>query len=394
MVRRSRSLVPVRDVGYLNPRNLAVVAGLGAAGAYSAGRSIRRRLDDLGRAVRIGRFARSASASRADDRMAAAPRPRGIVLPDGTNKGGFKVKSKTSRKPGGKVTLAKRVKALEKAKVPKSHKVVDRHDCFSLVGTLNGERWYNVPMIEHSKIETDLASIKALGGTTVDMTDSKDNTSVKCVNPYMKFWMKNGMTSNCIVEYCFFICKDDDNESPIQVMRDDAIDRGLTVAAAISAPFAKTATASEIPQQIVLTGSERGTIQWSCKAMGPKWKQLGKVARVRIGPGDDMVITNTVKTFNYKPERLDEEAFSYLANYDVMLVIRATGDLVHDTTNKQKVGTGGWQLDCIRHTKMHYELQNGLGKNDRVITSNIENTGIATPVHVDNVASAVENDAN
>jgi hypothetical protein len=303
----------------------------------------------------------------------------------------MKRKKRRSRK---KKFSAKREIAIIKRRMPKWSKKTFR-DFKTIVlpsNSPNLHKIYSIKCFDKVILEDYVKNLTKVDAATV-ADYSTENSSVKMSNFY-KLMLKNNMTSNCNLHYAFFVCKDDDNESPTDSIREELVDRGYTGLPGVTALTVATATTSEIPEQLSLGATSPFHVPvFGNKALLRNWAIQGKVQGAVLGPGDSTSLIWSRKSYTYEQEYKDQEnAFEHIKGMSVFLVIAVYGDLAHDQTNFQVVGRGQVQLDCEEHRQTTVRYYNPKGLDEVAYTDTLTNTNFGTPVHADNFASAMEID--
>lgn len=335
-------------------------------------------------------------------RVSRAKRPRrrpakGVALKiDGTTAGTAVLPNKKKRRTKKKKKFnAKKEIAKVRRLIPKTSTKTFRDFKTIVLQAIspNEHTIYDITCFNKGDYDGYAADLTKVDTNTVaDYTTS--NTSLK-MSQYYKLMMKNNMTSNAELSYAFFICKDDDNESPIQSIREELTDRGYIGLPTVTSLTGATATSSEKPLRLV---NGAGTTPYHIPVFGGgalrrNWRMVGHVKSAVVGPGDTIDLVWARKNFTYKPEVLDQEAsFSYISNYSVRLVISIKGSLGHDATNPDLVGRSGYQFDCEEQKQVMVRYSNPKGLHEVEYTDTLTNVNFTDPKHADNHASKVESD--
>ena len=254
----------------------------------------------------------------------------------------------------------------------------------------NAHGLYDIEVFKPNDFEGYLQSLtKVDADTAADYTTS--NSSVK-FNLFYKLTCKNNMTSNAIVKYSFLLCKDDDSEDPIDDVLEELADRGYTGLPTTGGPTDATAIASYCPKRCRFGATTPYHVPvFSGINLTRKWKVLG-VKNVTLGPGDSFDMIYSKNNFLYKPELLDNEAFSNLKGISVRLLVSIHGDLAHDATNHLLVGRGDAQLDAEECRVATAVYGNPKGLKEVEYSDTLTDTNFTSAVHADNFASAIEVD--
>ena len=321
-----------------------------------------------------------------------------IVRMDGVTGGKYLV-GRSRRRRRRKKSLKQKVAEVRKMIPPKSYKTFRdfrtmsvKAGSNSLTPSTNNHAIYDISCFGPSDYEGYISNLtKVDDNTTADY--SLSNTAVK-MNLFYKLTCKNNMTSNAILKYSFLLCKDDDQENPLDDLLEELADRGYTGLPTTAGPTAATVTKSFVPYRTAFGATSPYHVPvFSGVNLRTKWKVLG-VKSVRIGPGDTIDMVYKRNNFMYKPERLDNENFSNLKGYSVRLMISIHGDIAHDSTNHLLIGRGDAQLDCeeCKIAKLQYSNPKALKEVEYTDTLTDEN--FTTAVHADNRQSAIEQDQN
>lgn len=321
--------------------------------------------------------------------------PSVAVKVDGVSSGYERVgKSKKRKKKSKKFNAKKEIAAVKKLIPKKSYKHFRDFKTMVLSAySPNSHSIYDIEVFSKGVLQGYAQNL-----TLVDSSGTADydasNTSLK-YNLYYKLMMKNNMTANNRIMYAFYICKDDDDESPIDCIREELVDRGYTGLASVTAKTAASSTASEIPRRMDNGSTTPFHIPiFGAALLHKKWRQVGKVKQATIGPGDTLDIVWSRRNFTFKPEYLDQEgARTYLQNYDVRLVISVMGQLAHDSANTRLVGRSGFQYDCEEQKQCTVMYGNPKALNEVEYSDTLTNVNYTGPVHADNQVSAIETDS-
>lgn len=329
-----------------------------------------------------------------------APRPRSAVGRQNLRRGGvtktITTRKKRKRKPKSRLQkLEKRVAKMKGATPKWSHKTFYEHRFLTMRSPgyeANRRGIFCVEALTTEALENVIQNLTQVDSSaTADY--STENTSVK-IDRYYKLKIAAGSDSNLYIKYAFFKAVDDDNETVLQGVREDLLDRGYTGVAGINPPLLPdrtTTTVSDrrchVPQAMypgATTPYFFGVFGRSNVAR--KWKQLGKVKSATIGPGDTFHCIHSDKV-TYKPEITDQEGQTYHKNWDVQLIIEVSGALGHDSTSTGLVGFSSWQMDASENTKHTATYFNPKGLREIDYTDEVDNTNITTIITADNNVS-------
>lgn len=318
-------------------------------------------------------------------RAKRATNTSGKIRSDGVLSTGSLQKKTKKKRRVKKTTIASRVKALEKNAPQFSFKE------FSYVipvtqstGTTNRRIMSESILLDRARIE---GFINNLGG--VDFT--VDNSSVKLSNIYLEMFLVNQTTANVQLRYKWYMCKDDDNESVLDNMREGLIDRGLGFTNTVTTKVASSAVTAEVPRNLALDEAEMEFPMYSVREVDRKWTGLSGVTKAMLGPGDSVNIVKTLKQIVYRPEDHDNEPFTYMKGYNVHLVWDIVGALGHNTvTNTNLVVHTGYRMDGKMKAKLNVKFADERGLREKEITSEFTRLNANLPIHADNKQSALE----
>lgn len=313
---------------------------------------------------------------------------------DGSSTRTATMKTKKSRGKRRKLSLKQEVSKLKKNLPKFSTKTFRDFKTIALTNFVpNEHRVFSIVCFNKTILEDYVKNLTLVdSAATADY--STENTQVKMSN-YYKLMVKNNRTSNAFISYAFYVCKDDDNESPADSLREELVDRGYTGLPTVSPAVGATATASETPERLVFGQgiTPYHVPPFSGGALNRNWKIQGKVKTARIGPGDTLDLVWSRSDYIYKQEMKDQEnAFAHIKGMSVYLLMSTHGDLTHDQVNTSLVGRGSIQLDCEEHRQTVCRYANPKGLRQVEYTDTLTNTNFNTPVHADNMASAMEID--
>lgn len=342
----------------------------------------------------VGAAARRFFKGKRAKRRKRNPKPKGsgVVMRDGTTSGSFTIpkKKKSKRKSGKRKKSVKTQLKEVRRLIPKKSYLTTRlfEPICMATNSVNTRKIFNVRVWNKTDYAGWVSSLAAQD--TANRSDYTSTNSNIQMSQYFKLCLKNAKTSNVKFSYAFYVCKDDDNENPVQEIREELVDRGYLNAGTIVGEAAATATQSLLPGHLNFTSPD--DLHAPCfvgGALARNWKKIGKVKSATISPGSSAEIKYSRK-ITYVKEAFDQDAsFNHLRKYDVYLVIDCMGEIAHDNTNKLKVGYASWQLDCVRQQQVLVTYANARGLREVNYSDNIENTGFTTPVVADNFASEI-----
>lgn len=309
-----------------------------------------------------------------------------IIKKDGKTRERVPQKKRRVRK---KKSLQQKVSEVRKLIPPKSKKTF--RDFKTMVmdpsGTPNRQFVYSIDMVTPTQLETYLQNLTAVD-TSATVDYSAANSSVD-ISLYYKLMVKNGSTGNATIKYCFYKCKDNSGSCPLDEMVDDLTERGYT-APTVSASTAAGATNSFVPKRADFRGTVNfHSVNFTGNAVDRHWEAIGGVKTCVMQPGDECDIIHSCKV-RYKPEILDNNAFTYLSGYSYVCMLSVHGDICHDQTNFLLVGRGLWHLDCEEQKQGTVTYANPKGLREISYSDTLTNTNFTVPVSADNQVSAIE----
>lgn len=381
--------VPAR-FGYYSPAAAAGYA-VAAKGIYEGGKSL---MGFFRKTKKRKRYTPMAQPRRAISRGRRIGSRAGVVLPQGTRQGAYKIAGRRVKRRRKK-SIRDVITTIKRNMPKQSHKTVHRQQFYVMdSGSANTKGVFNIPLARSNEYETDIATLTKIDSNTQDLDFTSSNTKIK-IDTFVFMNLKNNNTANCSVKYAFYKCIDDDNESPLKEIVDVNADRGYTFGPTIDDAKSPTATSSTIPEKFILDATvDAWHAPIHSSLNGRKWKQLGKVVTASIGPGDSLGIKWSRNNFVYKPEVFDREPFGVMKNMDVNCIIVVKGDLGHDVSNKNKIGYSPWHIDMDYKRTEKYTYPNPKGLDEHSYTSEITDTGITDIKMADDVQSAMESAAD
>lgn len=289
------------------------------------------------------------------------------------------VKNGKSRK--GKMTLKKRVQALEKRakKIPVSvYKFVNVRP-YSLSTEAQESRGSTSVRNQHGKIIYNLSGfwtqdqIKTKILSSIPKTDDNNNPSVSTdlnrnhyVKRHMNILVKNTGRMSVEIKFVRYRCKEFHSGGILPEMQNYAQDRRMV--SGIYEPFLTAvstagAEASYVPPRIVYTGGSAydETFQWVTKT--DHFKTVGKIGSTILQPGD---FFNLYDTHNgvYRSEEGDREGEGIESAFNSYgYVIQVTGTLATDNTNLDHVGRSDFEVSLLVKDHLTMSYANDLGHN-------------------------------
>lgn len=281
-----------------------------------------------------------------------------------------KATSKRKRGRGSKVSLKKRISALEKDKDPQSYYTNHRVVPYKLkmsAGQSQEKGIYWIPGVSTLDINSDLASVDFPSGS-VDMTFVNTQVRTSC---HTQIIMKNAGLGSVIIKYVELHCDDSTNVTPINELKTAAIARGITFANLTQAAVAASSTSAALPlrQHLNATEAHYEILSKSYNSgAASHWKNKGPVKTMVLNPGDRFSIYAGKKQFRYEPEEKTLGGQTYIKSYDYGVLIQSIGEIAHDVASDVKIGRDDYFLDCIKYDTVTYKIDNGLGL--RVVSNN------------------------
>lgn len=315
------------------------------------------------------------------------------VKSDGVSykRGSFKVSKRRKRR---KKSLKKQIAQVRRLIPKQSTKTFRDFKTMTLGTSLNNENIvWDIECFSKDILDNYAANLELVDSNGVaDYTAA--NTSMKMSN-YYSIMLKNNSTTNVNISYAFFVCKDDDNEGPVDSIVEELVDRGYSFTNAVAGPTAATATSSERPRRLELVAGEFHYPLFGGGALRRNWAIHGKVKKATIGPGDSFKPTWSRKNYTYKPEITDQEGgFTHIKGMSVRLVMSMSGDMAHDSSNKGLVGYGAFRVDAEQQRQTTVKYPNPKALRQVVYTDTLSNVNFTTPVHADDKVSGLEQAAS
>lgn len=304
-----------------------------------------------------------------------------------------KKKKKGKSKAVGK-SLTKRISALEKNRPKVSTNTWEAITFFKTPkAPISTGRMFILDGINVGHIENAIDSLGGLSTTNY----TSENTSIDVSSRYVRFRMKNAITGNVKLQCFWAQCVDPTSSSYLEDWAQAIAKRYSVAALSVSAAAGETATTSRFPERVVLTNNQiiypiSEGVKGKSFSTGANWKQLSQVYTYTLGPGDTDIETLTMPRLTYRPENRDKALNPTNMPGDTVLVCKLVGDIAHDNVNKDKVGYGSHALDVEVLRRLTVRYSDGKGLRQIENGSDINAVGFTTPVHADNMASAVEQD--
>lgn len=257
---------------------------------------------------------------------------------------------------------------------------------------------YSIDVFTKGDLDSYASTLTSVDdNTTADYTTS--NTSLK-MDRYYKLHMKNGVTGNVQISYCFYVAKETDAAGPLTRIKEELDDRGYNNVPTPNPAETANATRSERPPWLSLNGGIAEPLKQpfhapifggsSLNSAYRPWKK--GVCTATIGPGATTDLVWSQRGFTYKQEKLDQESDqAKVKGYTVKLLIRLQGDLCHDQTNTRLVGYGLYQIDAEEQKQCKVTYPNPKGLNEVDYSNTLSNEpNFSVPVAADNQVSAIE----
>lgn len=388
-----------------NLRDITTVAGVGAGlggamyfrrpktrSAGTVATRARRRANNLAflAALKVARRGLKRPAPRK-----IQPRISNVVKNDGTSSHVYLMKRKKPRRGRKKKSVREQLKSVKRLIPKMSTKTFRDFKFLCLPSVFNTHTVYLIKVLDKTILENYAKSLtKVDAATTADY--SLENTSIKMSN-YYRLMVKNNRTSNAIFSYAFYVCKDDDNEDPLDCLLEELGDRGYTsLPSKDGVTPGVIGTNSEVPDKLRFTASNPYHVPaFSGGAINRNWAIQGSVRKATMGPGDTTDLVWSRNNYTYKQEHKDQEnAFAHIKGMSVFLVISIQGDLMHEGgTLTSLVGRGAYQFDCEQQLQTVVRYANPKGLHEVSYSDTVDDTGFVTPVHADNMISDMEQDA-
>lgn len=300
---------------------------------------------------------------------------------------------KKKRKISRMVKLEKRVRLLNKLKTPDSKYTSTIQEFIKLRSSGDNESaMYEIPAFEFGVFEDAMSAIEYPSGN-VDLP-AKD-VSVKIKDIHASFKARNAKTGVVSLKWAWYLCRDDSSGTCLSRIQQEWADRGLG-AWTIRAKVDTSITAATLPSKIHTIGTVNrlNNVFFSAPTLLRYWKQIGKVQSIRLNPGDEVNMRQSMKDMLYLPERQDNAGVAHIRGYTLHLVIKVDGLMGHLAgAFESAVGYSSHGLDCNLITTQTLSVDNGLGlkKNLQSFPTNTV-TMLATvdaPVHAEKEAGEV-----
>lgn len=316
-----------------------------------------------------------------------------IVKRGGVSKARVKTaRSKPRKKRVSKLKkLEKRVKKLSVTQPPKNVAFYQNGTFIKLVGSSEtaGGKFFEIVMCEKSLLDNPLNDLP-FGITDTDFTSVNSELLIR--NYFSELELVNAVTANMHLEYMFVKSKGEPTDHYLNALDRYLDDRGDGLANTVVAATAATATTSVVPTRITLKPHEifvpitGGFLEPTCE-----YKQVGKVHKMTLGPGDHHRMKWSAKNMIYKQEKVNGGT-TYTSNYTVHLVVKIYGDLAHDVTNTGFVTRMDPSADCFRRQQFEVVYFGGSGiktiERETTMDTN-QDTAVSQAVQADNYQSGV-----
>lgn len=271
------------------------------------------------------------------------------------------IKSSRAKRRRGPKTLKKRIKALEKGKLPNStYTETFKHDIKMIVAD-NNKTVFWVSAMNHLEVEQTIDAVAYPTGTA-NLTTATHNNSTK-IDVFSTLELTCSALHAAKVRVCRLKAKDNSSVTPTGQLNRHLVDRAYGTYFNLNTPTAPTANTSLIPERVVQNEPvvNHKVLSECWTAPAGTWEQIGKVESFNLNPGDKTVL-KFARNFIYKPEVHDQKPSDlYLKNYDAGFVVEVQGELGHGTVDINKVGYCATSIDAMLNTKYKATVQNGGG---------------------------------
>lgn len=293
---------------------------------------------------------------------------------------------KPRKKPVSKLKkLEKKVKKLSVTQPPKNVAFYQNGTFLKLSASSEtaGGKFFELIMCSKDLLDNPMDDLP-FGITDTDFTTVNSELLIR--NYFSELELVNAVTANMHIEYMFVKSKGEPVDLYLNGLDRYCDDRGDGFANPVVAATSATPTTSAIPARITMKPHEifvpitAGFLEPTCE-----YKQVGKVHKLTLGPGDHHKMKWTAKNLIYKQEQVNGGT-TYTNNYSVHLVIKIYGDLAHDVTNTQFVTRMDPSADCFRRQQFEVVYYGGSG------TKTIERETGMDANHATAVSQAVQAD--
>lgn len=330
-------------------------------------------------AYKIGKAAYKLYKGKKDEKK--APGSAGVQYVNTQSTGGRYVKSNKRKRKMPKKTLKKRVKALEKNKLPAS-KYSYNFERPMVINCIQNNSQYNaIPVVQNNILETLMINVEYPNGV---VTLTGKNTEIK-YTVYCNIKVVNATIHKCKMRIGFFKCSEDTSKLILQEAKDYALDRNITLPNAVTAEVPASAAASYVPQALRMQDAQRmyKIMSYIDQSPSSNYKQVGKIEYLTLAPGDETSFKKVASGI-YKPEHKDVAATTEVKGVDEFCVIYTEGEISHSDQGARTnvVGTTAQRLDLIVQYKYEITVQNGLGMKKHTIVQDGNYTGFTTDIMV------------
>lgn len=338
------------------------------------------------------------------------PRKRGksrmTYRPNGDTEGERKRTRRFKRRRKRKPTLKMKVAKLQKrvGKLPPTSKVQFKRlqNMQFDINAYNAKSVYFMKALDHTHYELSLADWAQFiadpttaGSSSVGKIDlRKANVSIKMRNKYLRYELKNLCNNNVKLKYQFLVCVDDNSESHLVNINENAVDRGY-VAGTLTARSAASSLQNETPNHLQLelgVNNTQPVSQVGFPVFGvhsDKWKPMNPVQRVVLGPGDTTIFTHQVPNSVYRPEDLDQDPLAFKQG-DVYCLLEIQGDLCKNPSvltgggvgYENKIAIDKYFVAGTRYLSFDAVRQDGLGLKTVNQLSTLDSTQVTIPVNL------------
>lgn len=301
-------------------------------------------------------------------------------------------RSKPRKKKTSKLQkLERRVKKLSVAQPPKNVAFYQNASFLKLSASseVAGGKFFEIVMSNKFLLDNPMNNLP-FGITDTDFTT--ENSELLIRNFFSELELVNAVTANMHLEYMFVKSKGDSDVRYIDFLHQFCSERLDPLTYSVVGNTAATATASAIPARITLKPHETyvpitgGFSDPTCE-----YKQVGKVHKLTLGPGDHHKMSWSAKNIKYKQEAVDNGS-TYSANYTVHLIVKMYGDIAHDVTNTGFVTRMDPSADCLRRQQFEVVYYGGSGiktiERETSMDTN-QDTAVSQAVQADNYQSGV-----
>lgn len=289
------------------------------------------------------------------------------------SKGGKRSKKKRSTSCK---ELSKRVRKLEKKTKndDSTYQIIFQQPIKLIPSITPSTTWiFEIPCQAPGYIDSKLSNFYG-----VDLTTGSNE--IKIINLYTKFQIKNCMTTNTHIEYCFVETRSDEVDDYIDVWRQTYIDRfSQTPPLKLTANNASS-TSANIPIRCELTSAFYGGhgIKAACSGnrwstSRTNWKGVSKTYKVVLGPGSSIDLSTKMRNALFKVDDYNTATSqSRMPPFTRRLIIKTRGELSHSTeTNKNLVGYAFGGCSVMMHRYFTISVNDGLGREETLFETEV-----------------------